>query len=81
MYPDLTVKENLLYAGRLTLPAGTISEEIAELAEEVMASLGLRRIANSLVGDERRRGISGGEKKRVNVGIELMKKPKLLFLE
>ena len=81
VYPDLTVKENLLYAGRLMLPAGTTSEEIAELAEEVMASLGLRRIADSLVGDERRRGISGGEKKRVNVGIELMKKPKLLFLE
>ena len=81
VYPDLTVKENLLYAGRLTLPAGTTSEEIVELAEEVMASLGLRRIANSLVGDARRRGISGGEKKRVNVGIELMKKPKLLFLE
>ena len=81
VYPDLTVKENLLYAGRLMLPAGTSGEEIAELADEVMASLGLSRIANSLVGDASRRGISGGEKKRVNVGIELMKKPKLLFLE
>jgi ABC-type lipoprotein export system ATPase subunit len=81
VYPDLTVKENLLYAGRLTLPAGTRREEIAELADEVMASLGLSRIANSLVGDARRRGISGGEKKRVNVGIELMKRPRLLFLE
>lgn len=81
VYPDLTVKENLLYAGRLTLPAGTRKEEIAELADEVMASLGLSRIANSLVGDARRRGISGGEKKRVNVGIELMKRPRLLFLE
>ena len=81
VYPDLTVKENLLYAGRLTLPAGTRREEIAELADEVMASLGLSRIANSIVGDARRRGISGGEKKRVNVGIELMKRPRLLFLE
>ncbi|KAL7493376.1 hypothetical protein ACHAWT_002526 [Skeletonema menzelii] len=81
VYPDLTVKENLLYAGRLTLSAGTTREEISELADEVMASLGLSRIANSLVGDARRRGISGGEKKRVNVGIELMKKPKLLFLD
>lgn len=82
VYPDLTVKENLLYAGRLTLPAGTRRrEEIAELADEVMASLGLSRIADSLVGDARRRGISGGEKKRVNVGIELMKRPRLLFLE
>lgn len=46
-----------------------------------MASLGLSRIANSLVGDATRRGVSGGEKKRVNIGIELMKQPKILFLD
>jgi ABC-type multidrug transport system fused ATPase/permease subunit len=59
VYADLTVKENLLYAGRLQLPA-TKEEEIAELAEVTMASLGLSRIANSLVGDATRRGVSGG---------------------
>jgi ABC-type multidrug transport system ATPase subunit len=46
-----------------------------------MAQLGISRIANSLVGDATRRGISGGEKKRVNIGLELMKKPKILFLD
>lgn len=46
-----------------------------------MASLGLSRIANSLVGDATKRGVSGGEKKRVNIGIELMKQPKILFLD
>ncbi|KAL7544721.1 hypothetical protein ACHAWF_008084 [Thalassiosira exigua] len=81
VYPDMTVRENLIYAGRLQLPAGTTGREIAELADATMASLGLSRIANSLVGDATRRGISGGEKKRVNVGIELMKKPKILFLD
>lgn len=46
-----------------------------------MASLGLSRIANSLVGDATRRGVSGGEKKRVNIGVELMKQPRILFLD
>ena len=81
VYPDLTVRENLLYSGRLQLPAGTSEEEIAELADATMASLGLSRIANSLVGDASRRGVSGGEKKRVNIGLELMKRPKILFLD
>jgi len=81
VYPDLTVRENLLYSGRLQLPAGTTEEEISELADVTMASLGLSRIANSLVGDATRRGISGGEKKRVNIGLELMKRPKILFLD
>ena len=81
VYPFLTVRENLLYAGRLMLPAGTTKEEISDLADATMAALGLSRIANSVVGDARRRGVSGGEKKRVNIGLELMKRPKILFLE
>ena len=79
MYAELTVKENLLFAGRFKLPAGTPENEIEDLADKVMASLGLSRIANSRVGDVNRRGVSGGEKKRVNIGIELMAKPKILF--
>ena len=74
VFPDMTVHENLLYSGRLQLPAGTSEKEIAELADETMAALALSRIANSLVGDATRRGVSGGEKKRVNIGLELMKR-------
>jgi hypothetical protein len=61
VYSDLTVRENLMYAGRLQLPAGTTNEEISDLADATLAALGLCRIANSLVGDARRRGVSGGE--------------------
>lgn len=81
VHAELTVKENLLYSGRFTLPKGTSMEEIDELADIVLANLGLSRVANSVVGDVNRRGVSGGEKKRVNIGIELMSRPRILFLD
>ena len=44
-------------------------------------ALGLRHIAHAPIGDETRRGISGGQRKRVNVGMELVAQPSLLFLD
>jgi ABC-type multidrug transport system ATPase subunit len=55
--------------------------KIEDLAEAVMAMLGLSRVADSIVGDVSRRGVSGGERKRVNIGLELMAKPQALFLD
>ena len=81
VHAELTVFENLIFAGRFKLPRGTANETIELLAEEVLADLGLSRVANSLVGDVHRRGISGGEKKRVNIGLELMAQPSILFLD
>jgi len=81
VYAELTVRENLMYSGRFRLPRETPIDEIEDLVDETMASLGLSRVANSLVGDVRRRGLSGGEKKRVNIGLELMAKPEILFLD
>jgi len=81
VYAELTVRENLIYAGRFRLPEGTTDEEIEELADETIANLGLTRVANNVVGDVERRGVSGGEKKRVNIGIELMAMPSILFLD
>jgi ABC-type multidrug transport system ATPase subunit len=43
--------------------------------------LGLSQVADSIVGDVSRRGVSGGERKRVNIGLELMAKPRALFLD
>jgi ABC-type multidrug transport system ATPase subunit len=81
VHAELTVKENLVYSGRFTLPKGTPIEDIEDYADQVMANLGLSRVADSIVGDVNRRGVSGGEKKRVNIGIELMSKPSILFLD
>lgn len=57
-----------MYSGKFTLPRGTATEAIEELADQVLAQLGLSRVADSIVGDVNRRGVSGGEKKRVNIG-------------
>ncbi len=81
VYAELTVKENLMFAGKLRLPRGTPLSKIEDLADDVIADLGLTRVSSSIVGDVTRRGISGGEKKRVNIGLELMSKPSILFLD
>lgn len=81
VYAELTVRENLIFSGRFRLPRGTPDDEIEDLADETLANLGLSRVANSPVGDVRRRGVSGGEKKRVNIGLELMANPTILFLD
>lgn len=80
VYAELTVLENLMFSGKFRLPKGTPDEAIEELAESTLANLGLSRVANSPVGDVHRRGVSGGEKKRVNIGLELMACPQILFL-
>jgi ABC-type multidrug transport system ATPase subunit len=49
--------------------------------ERVIRSLGLKEIRNSLVGTVEKRGISGGQRKRVNVGIEMVMEPSLLILD
>lgn len=81
VFAELTVRENLIYAGKFMIPKGTPIEDIEDLADDVIADLGLNRVADSMVGDVTRRGISGGEKKRVNIGLELMKRPSILFLD
>jgi ABC-type multidrug transport system ATPase subunit len=75
------VRENLIYSGRFRLPKDTPDEDIEDLADATLANLGLSRVADSPVGDVRRRGVSGGEKKRVNIGLELMANPSVLFLD
>lgn len=51
------------------------------MVDELIESLGLADCANTLVGSELVRGISGGEKKRVAIGVELVTNPSTLFLD
>ena len=49
--------------------------------ERIIAALGLEKCRKVLCGNKLIKGISGGEKKRVSVGIELITKPQMIFLD
>eukprot|EP00815_Leptocylindrus_aporus_P013099 CAMPEP_0116052732 /NCGR_PEP_ID=MMETSP0322-20121206/1742_1 /TAXON_ID=163516 /ORGANISM="Leptocylindrus danicus var. apora, Strain B651" /LENGTH=203 /DNA_ID=CAMNT_0003535711 /DNA_START=1699 /DNA_END=2307 /DNA_ORIENTATION=- len=81
LYSDLTVRENLYFAGRFRLKRKTSLKDIACIVEETLAKLNLSHISDSVVGDLSHQGISGGERKRTSIGLELMAKPQILFLD
>ncbi|CAI5989200.1 unnamed protein product [Closterium sp. NIES-64] len=82
LFPALTVRETLLFAAELRLGNGTVGRrDKEEKVEGLMRLLGLTRVADSRIGDENRRGVSGGERKRVAIGVEMVGDPSLLFLD
>ena len=65
----------------LRLPRAIPLSEKQAMVEKMLTSLGLQDCADTYIGDEMIRGISGGEKKRTSIGIELVMRPKLVFLD
>lgn len=56
-------------------------ENMKAIVDELIDLLGLEKVWNTRIGSDQVRGISGGEKKRVNIGVELIQTPNLLFLD
>ncbi|CAK8576199.1 unnamed protein product [Lathyrus sativus] len=81
VHGNLTVEENLWFSARCRLSADLPKEEKVLVVERVIESLGLQAIRDSLVGTVEKRGISGGQRKRVNVGLEMVMEPSLLILD
>ncbi|KAL5730162.1 ABC transporter G member 9 [Ranunculus cassubicifolius] len=81
LYPHLTVSETLVFTALLRLPKSMTKEEKITHAEEVLAQLGLTKCKDSIIGGPLERGISGGERKRVSIGQEMLINPSLLFLD
>eukprot|EP00118_Oscarella_pearsei_P028305 m.1844 g.1844 ORF g.1844 m.1844 type:complete len:634 (+) comp7956_c0_seq1:221-2122(+) len=77
----LSVLENLLFSAALRLPQSVSKREKRSRVEMVINELGLQDVANSKIGTELIRGISGGERKRTNIGMELIISPSVLFLD
>lgn len=77
----LTVSETLFYAAELRLPKGTTKKERQDRVEDAIRQLGLEGCRDVIVGDALKKGISGGERKRLCVAMELITKPRLLFLD
>lgn len=81
LFPHLTVKETLTYAALLRLPKTLTKQEKEQRATDVISELGLERCQDSMIGGSYVRGISGGEKKRVCIGNEIIINPSLLLLD
>ena len=65
----------------MRLPPEVTEKEIQRIVAKTLDDLNLWKIRHSPVGDEERRGISGGQRKRVNIGMELVADPSVLFLD
>jgi ABC-type multidrug transport system ATPase subunit len=81
LHADLTVWQALWYAARLRLPKDMADAEIERRIRQVLAQLGLEGTEHTRVGDQRKRGISGGQRKRVNLAMELLTDPPILVLD
>uniref|UniRef100_A0A4W6BQY9 ATP-binding cassette, sub-family G (WHITE), member 2a n=1 Tax=Lates calcarifer TaxID=8187 RepID=A0A4W6BQY9_LATCA len=77
----LTVRENFTFSAALRLPSTVSQEEKEQKVNKLIQELGLGRVADSRVGTQLIRGISGGERKRTNIGMELIIDPPVLFLD
>lgn len=69
------------HSARMRLPRWWKYQRIKRSVNETIAFLGLDNIMDSVVGTEEDRGISGGQRKRVNIGMELVAEPSVLFLD
>ena len=80
LFPYLTVREMLAYTAELRL-GGTDVGAKRRAVERVIRSLDLGRVADTRIGGGGLAGISGGQARRVTVGLELVTRPRVLFLD
>ncbi len=76
LHKELTVKKALKYAAKLRFPADTSEQERAQRIGEV-----LRELKLDIHKDKKVTSLSGGQRKRVSVALELLTKPSLIFLD
>ncbi|MBN3294206.1 ABCG8 protein, partial [Polypterus senegalus] len=81
LLPHLTVRETLTFVARLRLPVHFTDKQREQRVEDVIAELRLRQCANTRVGNEYIRGVSGGERRRVSIAVQLLWNPGILILD
>jgi ABC-type multidrug transport system ATPase subunit len=81
LFPVLTVRETLLYSARLRLPSSVPMKEKEIRVKALMNELGLSHVANTRIGNETIRGVSGGERRRVSIGVDVIHDPAVLILD
>ena len=81
LFANLTIRETFEFAARMRLPSEVSEETKMALVSQIISELGLSKAQNTRIGNEFIRGISGGERKRTNIGVELLSGASLLFLD
>jgi ABC-type multidrug transport system ATPase subunit/pSer/pThr/pTyr-binding forkhead associated (FHA) protein len=81
VHPELTVFEAVRYSARFRLPPDYSDDEINRRVDVTLAQLGLEQVAHLQIGKPERKILSGGQRKRVNIAMELVTDPVIMFLD
>lgn len=80
-FPHMTVKETLDFRVELRLGKKLGRSARDDVVKELMDQLGLTKSANTIVGNSKIRGLSGGERKRLSIACEMISSPPVIFLD
>jgi len=81
VHPELTVYEAVRYSARFRLPPDYSEDEIDRRVQTTLAQLGLEGVAHLQIGKPEKKILSGGQRKRVNIAMELVTDPVIMFLD
>ena len=81
LFSYLTVEETFMLAAYFNLPRNISKENIVSAVNLLITQLNLNKVRHTIIGSASRRGVSGGERKRVAIGKELLSNPSILFLD
>jgi ABC-type multidrug transport system ATPase subunit len=80
-FPHMTVRETLNFRVELKLGPKLSKKARDKMVTDLMSQLGLTKSADTPVGDAKVRGISGGERKRLSIAVEMIAQPNMIFLD
>jgi ABC-type multidrug transport system ATPase subunit len=81
LHESSTPREALTFSAKLRLPKTMTDEDIEKIVNRCLDELGLGSAADTIIGGGLKKGISGGEKRRVSIGVELVASPSIIFMD
>merc|ERR1712238_61211 len=81
MHTNLTVEDIIIHNALMRLPVNMSKEEKLQRVDDVLEVLEIDHVRDTIIGDARVRGISGGQLKRANIAMEMASNPKLICLD
>mgnify|MGYP001109777183 FL=1 len=81
LFNNLTVRETLTFAALMRLQREMPKAEKLAMVDKVIELLDLHICQNTRIGSQFERGVSGGERKRVSIGVELLGNPSIIFMD